>query len=187
MLFCLVFVSETHQHFASWQKLVPEVRLAMGILTLSTSRHWLVSFNSSGCCFSAQHSLLVYRNSDTFCTSIINVFFFRLPRSLRIFNQHPHTGQGNRELWKSALKSLFFFLLYSWIGLQSWLWYWLLSLLPQLAAIKLARYGEDLLFYLYYMNGGDLLQLLAAVELWVILVFVFFFFLQWKLLLSEIL
>lgn len=37
----------------------------------------------------------------------------------------------------------------------------------QLAAIKLARYGEDLLFYLYYMNGGDLLQLLAAVELWV--------------------
>uniref|UniRef100_A0A3B4A4K9 CCR4-NOT transcription complex subunit 2 n=1 Tax=Periophthalmus magnuspinnatus TaxID=409849 RepID=A0A3B4A4K9_9GOBI len=34
----------------------------------------------------------------------------------------------------------------------------------QLAAIKLARYGEDLLFYLYYMNGGDLLQLLAAVE-----------------------
>lgn len=36
---------------------------------------------------------------------------------------------------------------------------------PQLAAIKLARYGEDLLFYLYYMNGGDILQLLAAVEL----------------------
>lgn len=35
----------------------------------------------------------------------------------------------------------------------------------QLAAIKLSRYGEDLLFYLYYMNGGDLLQLLAAVEL----------------------
>lgn len=40
-----------------------------------------------------------------------------------------------------------------------------LFLLLQLAAIKLARYGEDLLFYLYYMNGGDLLQLLAAVEL----------------------
>ena len=39
--------------------------------------------------------------------------------------------------------------------------------LPQLAAIKLSRYGEDLLFYLYYMNGGDLLQLLAAVELYV--------------------
>lgn len=35
----------------------------------------------------------------------------------------------------------------------------------KLAAIKLARYGEDLLFYLYYMSGGDLLQLLAAVEL----------------------
>ncbi|XP_061577413.1 CCR4-NOT transcription complex subunit 2 isoform X2 [Cololabis saira] len=35
----------------------------------------------------------------------------------------------------------------------------------KLAAIKLARYGEDLLFYLYYMNGGDLLQILAAVEL----------------------
>jgi len=37
--------------------------------------------------------------------------------------------------------------------------------LCKLASIKLARYGEDLLFYLYYMNGGDLLQLLAAVEL----------------------
>eukprot|EP00066_Takifugu_rubripes_P009747 XP_003976991.1 PREDICTED: CCR4-NOT transcription complex subunit 2-like [Takifugu rubripes] len=35
----------------------------------------------------------------------------------------------------------------------------------KLAAIKLSRYGEDLLFYLYYMNGGDLLQLLATVEL----------------------
>ncbi|KAG5830529.1 hypothetical protein ANANG_G00311620 [Anguilla anguilla] len=35
----------------------------------------------------------------------------------------------------------------------------------KLAAIKLSRHGEDLLFYLYYMNGGDLLQLLAAVEL----------------------
>uniref|UniRef100_A0A3P9IN44 CCR4-NOT transcription complex subunit 2 n=1 Tax=Oryzias latipes TaxID=8090 RepID=A0A3P9IN44_ORYLA len=35
----------------------------------------------------------------------------------------------------------------------------------KLASIKLARYGEDLLFYLYYMNGGDLLQILAAVEL----------------------
>nr|XP_061812611.1 CCR4-NOT transcription complex subunit 2 isoform X4 [Nerophis lumbriciformis] len=35
----------------------------------------------------------------------------------------------------------------------------------KLAAIKLSRYGEDLLFYLYYMNGGDLLQLLASVEL----------------------
>ncbi|PNI29938.1 CNOT2 isoform 4, partial [Pan troglodytes] len=37
----------------------------------------------------------------------------------------------------------------------------------KLAAIKLGRYGEDLLFYLYYMNGGDVLQLLAAVELYV--------------------
>lgn len=44
--------------------------------------------------------------------------------------------------------------------------YFFLSLL-QLAAIKLGRYGEDLLFYLYYMNGGDVLQLLAAVELYV--------------------
>ncbi|KAM9085909.1 LOW QUALITY PROTEIN: CCR4-NOT transcription complex subunit 2-like [Megaptera novaeangliae] len=35
----------------------------------------------------------------------------------------------------------------------------------KLAAIKLGRYGEDLLFYLYYMNGGDVFQLLAAVEL----------------------
>lgn len=44
----------------------------------------------------------------------------------------------------------------------------------QLAAIKLGRYGEDLLFYLYYMNGGDLLQLLAAVELYVLLIESFF-------------
>lgn len=43
----------------------------------------------------------------------------------------------------------------------------LFSSAPQLAAIKLSRYGEDLLFYLYYMNGGDLLQLLATVELYV--------------------
>lgn len=42
-----------------------------------------------------------------------------------------------------------------------------MSFCIQLAAIKLGRYGEDLLFYLYYMNGGDLLQLLAAVELYV--------------------
>ncbi len=38
-------------------------------------------------------------------------------------------------------------------------------LVPQLAAIQLKRYGEDLLFYLYYNNGGDLLQLLASIEL----------------------
>ena len=36
---------------------------------------------------------------------------------------------------------------------------------PQLATIQLKRYGEDLLFYLYYNNGGDLLQLLASIEL----------------------
>ncbi|XP_055000865.1 LOW QUALITY PROTEIN: CCR4-NOT transcription complex subunit 2-like [Sorex araneus] len=35
----------------------------------------------------------------------------------------------------------------------------------KLAKIKFGRYGEDLLFYLYYMNGGDVLQHLAAVEL----------------------
>lgn len=38
----------------------------------------------------------------------------------------------------------------------------------QLAPIKLNRYGEDLLFFLFYMNGGDLLQLAAAAELWVL-------------------
>ena len=35
----------------------------------------------------------------------------------------------------------------------------------QLAPIKLSRYTEDLLFYLYYTNGGDILQLAAAAEL----------------------
>lgn len=35
----------------------------------------------------------------------------------------------------------------------------------QLAPIKLSRYSEDLLFYLYYTNGGDILQLAAAAEL----------------------
>ena len=38
-------------------------------------------------------------------------------------------------------------------------------LLFQLAPIKLNRYGEDLLFFLFYMNGGDVLQLAAAAEL----------------------
>lgn len=49
------------------------------------------------------------------------------------------------------------------------MWFFILIFfnLLQLAAIKLGRYGEDLLFYLYYMNGGDVLQLLAAVELYV--------------------
>ncbi|XP_032237724.2 CCR4-NOT transcription complex subunit 2 [Nematostella vectensis] len=36
----------------------------------------------------------------------------------------------------------------------------------KLAPIKLSRYGEDLLFYLYYTNGGDILQLAAAAELY---------------------
>ncbi|KAL5484124.1 hypothetical protein EMCRGX_G020572 [Ephydatia muelleri] len=36
----------------------------------------------------------------------------------------------------------------------------------KLAPIKLSRYSEDLLFYLYYSYGGDLLQLLAATELY---------------------
>ncbi|XP_043830755.1 CCR4-NOT transcription complex subunit 2-like [Dromiciops gliroides] len=35
----------------------------------------------------------------------------------------------------------------------------------KLAAVNLGLYGEDLLFYLYYTNGGELLQLLAAAEL----------------------
>ena len=39
----------------------------------------------------------------------------------------------------------------------------------KLAPIKLNRYGEDLLFFLFYMNGGDVLQLAAAAELWVLL------------------
>ena len=40
-----------------------------------------------------------------------------------------------------------------------------LFLCLQLAPIKLSRYSEDLLFYLYYTNGGDILQLAAAAEL----------------------
>ncbi|XP_071805764.1 CCR4-NOT transcription complex subunit 2-like isoform X1 [Asterias amurensis] len=36
----------------------------------------------------------------------------------------------------------------------------------KLAPIKLSRYGEDLLFYLYYTHGGDVLQLAAAAELY---------------------
>jgi len=35
----------------------------------------------------------------------------------------------------------------------------------KLAPIKLNRYGEDLLFFLFYMNGGDVLQLASATEL----------------------
>lgn len=36
----------------------------------------------------------------------------------------------------------------------------------KLASIKLGRYGEDVLFYLYYTNEGDVLQLAAAAELY---------------------
>ncbi|XP_052810128.1 CCR4-NOT transcription complex subunit 2-like isoform X2 [Mya arenaria] len=36
----------------------------------------------------------------------------------------------------------------------------------KLSPIKLNRYGEDLLFFLFYMNGGDVLQLAAAAELY---------------------
>lgn len=36
----------------------------------------------------------------------------------------------------------------------------------KLAPIKLNRYGEDLLFFLFYMNGGDILQLASAAELY---------------------
>ena len=35
----------------------------------------------------------------------------------------------------------------------------------KLAPFKLGRYGEDVLFYLYYTNEGDVLQLAAAAEL----------------------
>lgn len=35
----------------------------------------------------------------------------------------------------------------------------------QLSQVKLSRYGEDLLFFLFYMNGGDEMQLKAAAEL----------------------
>ena len=39
------------------------------------------------------------------------------------------------------------------------------SIRDRLADIRLSRYGDDLLFYLYYTNCGDLLQLAAAAEL----------------------
>ena len=41
----------------------------------------------------------------------------------------------------------------------------LLLFLLQLAPVRLNRYHDDLLFYLYYINGGDLMQILAAAEL----------------------
>ena len=52
-----------------------------------------------------------------------------------------------------------------------WVCQWLLGVInnsfdsTQLAPIRLSKYNEDLLFYLYYTSGGDLLQLLAAHEL----------------------
>lgn len=38
----------------------------------------------------------------------------------------------------------------------------------KLAQIKLTRYKDDLLFYMFYTNAGDVLQLAAAAELWVV-------------------
>lgn len=40
------------------------------------------------------------------------------------------------------------------------------SIRDKLATIKLNRYGDDVLFFIFYMFGGDLLQLLAASELY---------------------
>lgn len=39
------------------------------------------------------------------------------------------------------------------------------SIRDKLAPVKLNRYGEDLLFYLFYMFSGDVLQIAAAAEL----------------------
>ncbi|XP_015910449.1 CCR4-NOT transcription complex subunit 2 isoform X2 [Parasteatoda tepidariorum] len=40
------------------------------------------------------------------------------------------------------------------------------SIRDKLAPVKLNRYGEDLLFYLFYMFSGDVLQIAAAAELY---------------------
>ncbi|XP_054715751.1 CCR4-NOT transcription complex subunit 2-like isoform X1 [Uloborus diversus] len=40
------------------------------------------------------------------------------------------------------------------------------SIRDKLAPVKLNRYGEDLLFYLFYMFSGDVLQVAAAAELY---------------------
>lgn len=40
-----------------------------------------------------------------------------------------------------------------------------INIRDKLAPIKLNRYGEDLLFYMFYTNGGDVLQLAVAAEL----------------------
>jgi len=41
----------------------------------------------------------------------------------------------------------------------------ILFLRDKLAQVKLSRYKEDLLFYLFYTNYGDAIQLAAANEL----------------------
>lgn len=41
-----------------------------------------------------------------------------------------------------------------------------MTIREKLAPVKLNRYTEDLLFYMFYTNGGDVLQLAAAAELY---------------------
>lgn len=41
------------------------------------------------------------------------------------------------------------------------------SIREKLAPLRLSRYKEDLLFYLFYCFVGDVLQIAAAAELWV--------------------
>ena len=41
----------------------------------------------------------------------------------------------------------------------------LITLRDKLAPVKLNRYKDDLLFYMFYTNVGDVLQLAAAAEL----------------------
>lgn len=41
------------------------------------------------------------------------------------------------------------------------------SIREKLAQLKLKQYKEDLLFFLFYSNVGDVMQLAAANELWV--------------------
>lgn len=41
-----------------------------------------------------------------------------------------------------------------------------MTIRDKLAPLKLTRYKEDLLFYMFYSNLGDLLQLAAATELY---------------------
>lgn len=42
---------------------------------------------------------------------------------------------------------------------------WKLFCRDKLAPVKLNRYKDDLLFYMFYTNVGDVLQLAAAAEL----------------------